>query len=46
VAEAFATFAGAAWQARHPECGPIVNVDASGTEDEVFARVRRAVGEP
>ena len=46
VAEAFATFATARWQARHPECGPIVNVDASGTEDDVFARVRRAVGEP
>jgi dTMP kinase len=43
VADAFATFAGAGWQARHPECGPIVTVDGSGSGDDVFARVRAAV---
>ncbi|HVB30410.1 MAG TPA: dTMP kinase [Gemmatimonadaceae bacterium] len=43
VSEAFTTFASAAWQAQHPECGPIVIVDASGSEDAVFARVRAAV---
>ncbi len=43
VSDAFATFATAGWQARHPECGPIVTVNASGTEDEVFARVRAAI---
>lgn len=40
VAEAFARFAEAEWQAAHPECGPIVAVDASGSEDEVEQRVR------
>lgn len=40
VAAAFARFAEPAWQATHAECGPIVAVDASGSEDEVEARVR------
>jgi dTMP kinase len=40
VAHAFDTFATDAWQRAHPECGPIVIVDASGTEQEVFGRVR------
>jgi dTMP kinase len=44
VADAFARFAAPGWQADHPECGPIVIVDASGAEDEVFARVRAIVG--
>ena len=44
VADAFSAFAHADWQAAHPECGPIVNVDASGSEDDVFARVRAVVG--
>lgn len=39
VARAFDDFAKPAWQAEHAECGPIVTVDARGTEDEVFARV-------
>ncbi len=39
VAQAFATFATAAWQASHPECGPIVTIDASGSPDDVFVRV-------
>ncbi|MGH7668463.1 MAG: dTMP kinase [Gemmatimonadaceae bacterium] len=43
VSAAFAEFAGAEWQAAHPECGAIVTIDASGSEDEVFARVRAVV---
>jgi dTMP kinase len=43
VADAFATFADPAWQAQHPECGPIMSVDAEGTEQEVMARVRAAL---
>ncbi len=39
VAAAFAAFAGADWQAGHPECGPIVAVNARGTPDVVAARV-------
>jgi dTMP kinase len=41
VAAAFAAFAEPAWQEAHAECGPIVAVDASGSEDDVEARVRR-----
>jgi dTMP kinase len=43
VAAAFATFAEPAWQQTHPECGPIVAVDAQGTEDEVATRVYSVV---
>lgn len=43
VAEAFGTFADPAWQAQHPECGPIVPVDAEGSEEQVMARVRSAL---
>jgi dTMP kinase len=43
VATAFEVFAGTAWQAAHPECGPITGVDATGAEPEVFARLRAAV---
>ena len=41
VADAFRTYLTAAWQAGHPECGPIVRVDAGGGADEteVFRRV-------
>jgi dTMP kinase len=39
VAAAFGTFADRSWQRDHPECGPIVAVDAEGREDEVTARV-------
>lgn len=39
VAHAFAAFSAEAWQAAHPECGPITVVDASGSADEVFARL-------
>ena len=43
VAAAFGTFADPSWQADHPECGPIVSVDAEGTEEEVMERVRAAL---
>jgi dTMP kinase len=43
VAAAFDHFARPDWQARHPECGPVVVVDATGTQSDVFARVQRAV---
>ncbi len=39
VARAYETFVSPEWQAAHPECGPIVNVDALGTETEVFERL-------
>ncbi|HEY0969881.1 MAG TPA: dTMP kinase [Gemmatimonadales bacterium] len=43
VAAAFAAFADPAWQAAHAECGPIVEVDASGSEEEVAAAIRAAL---
>ena len=43
VAAAFGTFADPSWQADHPECGPIVPVDAEGGEEEVTARVQAAL---
>jgi dTMP kinase len=45
VARAFAEFATAAWQAARPEVGPIVVVDARGTEDEVAERITEALHE-
>lgn len=39
VAAAFRRFAEPEWQAEHPECGPILRVDASGDEEQVFARM-------
>ena len=41
VAAAFRTYLTDAWQMRHPECGPIVRVEAGGgaDEDTVFRRV-------
>jgi dTMP kinase len=39
VERAFNDCAAPAWQAAHPECGPIAAVDASGTEQEVLDRV-------
>jgi len=39
VAQAFRTFAGTAWQAEHPECGPVVLVDARGSQEEVADRI-------
>jgi dTMP kinase len=43
VSAALGAFAEPAWQATHAECGPIVAVDAVGSEDEVAARVRTVV---
>ena len=45
VAMAFGAFAEPAWQASHPECGPIVAVAADGTEMEVERRVLAALAE-
>jgi dTMP kinase len=45
VARAFETFTSAEWQAAHPECGPIVLVDAEGSEADVFVRVQSVLGE-
>lgn len=39
VRAAFREFATAGWQTTHPECGPIVQLNAAGTEDEVAGRV-------
>ncbi len=43
VAAAFGTFADPSWQGDHPECGPIVPIDAEGREDEVSERVSAAL---
>jgi dTMP kinase len=45
VAAAYARFATADWQARHPDCGPVAVVDARGSETEVFERVHRLLRE-
>jgi dTMP kinase len=39
VADAFARFEDPAWQHAHPECGPILPVNAEGSADEVEQRV-------
>lgn len=39
VLEAYERFMTPEWQRAHPECGPIVLVDAAGSEAEVFGRV-------
>lgn len=43
VAAAFAQFAEPGWQAEHPECGPIVPIDASGSEELVAARLQEVL---
>lgn len=43
VEAAFARFATAEWQQSHHECGPIVAVDAAGSEDAVERRVLDAL---
>ena len=43
VAASLASFAEPAWQVAHPECGPIVSVDATGTEDDVARRILAVV---
>lgn len=44
VGAAFDEFVTLAWQAVHPECGPIASVDASGSTDEVFERIAHVLG--
>lgn len=39
VASAFDRFADPAWQRTHPECGPVVAVDAAGSIDTVAADI-------
>ncbi|HEU4563811.1 MAG TPA: dTMP kinase [Gemmatimonadaceae bacterium] len=41
VERAFASFADAAWQRAHPECGPVVTVRGTGSVEEVRARIVR-----
>ena len=43
VAAAFTTFATPEWQRTHAECGPIVSIDASGSEVAVFEKLKRAI---
>jgi dTMP kinase len=45
VNAAFEMFATPEWQASHPECGKICSIDASGTEEAVFERLKKAVVE-
>jgi dTMP kinase len=45
VAEAFEVFSRAAWQAEHPECGPIVALDARGSVDAVETRIMRLLAD-
>jgi len=45
VASAYAAAVTPAWQAEHPECGPIVGVDAQGAYDAVTARLLATVVE-
>lgn len=43
VTLAFREFAEPEWQQGHPECGPVVLVDASGSVEEVEARIRQVL---
>ncbi len=43
VSAAFSAFTHEAWQISHPECGPIVRIDASVDEDQVWRAVVQAV---
>jgi dTMP kinase len=45
VGEAFGRFLTPDWQREHPECGPIVGLDATGEIDAVAARIRGVVTE-
>ncbi len=45
VAEAFLIATESAWQHAHPECGSVVEVDASGTVDEVTDRCLRILAQ-
>lgn len=43
VARAFERFATESWQRTHPECGPIVLIEAAGSAEAVCGRVRAAL---
>ncbi|MFL5618680.1 MAG: dTMP kinase [Gemmatimonadaceae bacterium] len=43
VARAFDGFARPEWQRAHPECGPIVSIEAVGSERDVARRVRESL---
>jgi dTMP kinase len=43
VADAFRIAESESWQHAHPECGPVVALDATGSEEDVAGRVRGAV---
>jgi dTMP kinase len=43
VARSFDAFSSPDWQRAHPECGPIVFIEATGSEQEVAKRVRSAL---
>lgn len=45
VAQAFAHFEDRSWQAAHPECGPVLPVEADGSADDVEVRVLQALTE-
>ena len=45
VADAFSRFSTAAWQAAHPEAGPIAAVDAVGSPDDVEQRVLAVIAQ-
>lgn len=45
VADAFARFEDRAWQREHPECGPVLAVEADGTADDVEVRVLQLLTE-
>jgi dTMP kinase len=45
VAAAFERFASQDWMRAHPECGPVVSVDASGSRDAVSSRIWRTLEE-
>lgn len=45
VAAAFARFESRTWQESHPECGPVLPIDASGDADDVESRVLQALSE-
>ncbi len=45
VAKAFDTFEHPGWQREHPECGPLLPIDADGTADDVERRVLAVLAE-
>jgi dTMP kinase len=40
VAKAFAAYTDAGWQQAHPECGPVISVDATDGVDRVFTSIK------